>query len=264
MQDLTIHLVQSNLVWEDKQANLDHFSRVLSSSSGYADVILLPEMFSTGFSVHPAALAEGMEGPTIAWLREKAGEKGAALIASFIYGEGEAYYNRLVFMMPGGSFRFYDKRHLFRLAGEHHRFSAGHEGLVLEYKGWRIRPLICYDLRFPVWSRNRYRQGSYDYDLLIYVANWPRVRSFAWKSLLVARAIENLTYLAAVNRVGFDGNDMEHTGDSVVLDPAGNILTSALPGSETVLKATLSAAKLKEFREKFAFGQDADDFTLLH
>lgn len=262
MQDLNLTLIQARLAWEDKAANLAHFADIIRKLEGPTDVIVLPEMFSTGFSVHPAPLAEEMEGPTVEWIRGIARETGAAVVTSFIYHEKGQYFNRLVWMMPAGNCMFYDKRHLFRLAGEHHRFSAGIQHLVVEYKGWRFRPLVCYDLRFPVWSRNRYLAGIYDYDILVYVANWPNIRSHAWKSLLLARAIENLSFVAAVNRVGADGNGIDHSGDSAVIDPSGRIIAAAEPGADTIIKATLSWESLRAFREKFDFGPDADHFTI--
>lgn len=257
MHDLTLTLVQTSLHWGDAATNLEHFSRLLSGC-GNSDIVILPEMFNTGFITEPASVAETMRGPTLAWMRRLAKETGSAICGSLIIREEKRYFNRLIFMMPGGKYLQYDKRHLFSMAGEHRRFTGGTERTIIEYKGWNILPLVCYDLRFPVWSRNTYRDGAYGYDLLIYIANWPEVRSHAWKSLAVARAIENLSYVAAVNRVGRDGNSLEHSGDSVVLDAKGHCLLSVPPHRGAVMSVTISASELQEFRRAFNAGPDWD------
>lgn len=253
MQDLKVTLVQTTLHWEHAPYNREHFGAILASISPYStDLILLPEMFSTGFSMQPDLLAETMDGPTIQWMRQQAARLGAVLTGSLIIQEQGRYYNRLVWMRPDGSFAQYDKRHLFSLAGEDRYYTAGQERLIVELKGWRVCPLVCYDLRFPVWSRNRK-----EYDLLLYVANWPERRNYAWKHLLIARAIENQCFVAAVNRIGLDGNQTAHSGDSALIDPLGEVRYTQAhePFAETF---TLSGQHLAEVRDKFRFLDDAD------
>ena len=219
MKNLKITLIQSNLFWEDKQKNLGHFGEKINTLEAQTDLIVLPEMFSTGFSMQPSLLAEPTDGPTIEWMKKQAKSKNAVVTGSVIIVENEKYYNRLFWVQPDGDFQTYDKRHLFTLANEHHYYAAGQSLLYTNLKGWKILPLICYDLRFPVWSRN-----TEDYDLLIYVANFPEKRAHAWKTLLQARAIENQAYTVGLNRVGYDGNDIYHSGDSCVLDYSGRTL----------------------------------------
>jgi omega-amidase len=253
---LRVTLAQTRLHWEDKTANLAHFDRLLAGLEGRTDLILLPEMFSTGFSMAAERLAEPMGGPTMNWLAAKAAATGAAVAATWIVEENERYYNRLVWMRPDSVYQTYDKKHLFTLAGEHQHYSPGRAPLLVNWKGWRIFPLICYDLRFPVWSRN-----VHHYDLLIYLANWPERRAQAWKSLLVARAIENQAYTIGLNRIGEDGNGVNHSGDSAIIDYAGHTLFQA-SHVETVFTAELFLEKQREFREKLAFLADRDHFTL--
>ncbi len=253
MQDINVTLIQTALHWEDAPANRAHFSELLAGiQPGSTDLILLPEMFPTGFSMKPKQLAETMDGPSIQWLHVQAAKLGAVITGSLIIKEGDKYYNRLIWMRPDGTYAQYDKRHLFSYAGEDKHYTAGKERLILELKGWRICPLVCYDLRFPVWSRNRKQ-----YDLLLYVANWPERRSYPWKQLLIARAIENQCYVAAVNRIGADGNHINHSGDSALIDPLGEVLFTK--AHEPVVQTfTLSQAHLTEVREKFRFLDDAD------
>lgn len=257
MQDLKITLIQTALHWGDKEANLRHFDRLLENISG-TDLIILPEMFNTGFITEPAPVAETMDGRTVSWMQEKAAAAGSAIIGSLIIEEEGNYYNRLIFMLPDGSLQQYDKRHLFSMAGEHHRFAPGMKKLVIRYKDWNIMPLVCYDLRFPVWSKNSYHDGNYAYDVLIYIANWPEVRSHAWKSLLPARAIENIAYLAAVNRVGTDGRGLAHSGDSAVINPKGRLISHFEPHQEAIRTITLSKKELIDFRAAFNVGADWD------
>lgn len=221
------------------------------------DVIFLPEMFSTGFSMRPSEVAEPMSGETVAWMKEKAEALNAVVTGSVVITENEKFYNRLIWAEPSGEIKHYDKRHRFSYAGEHEEYSAGQTRPTWEYKGWRIRPQICYDLRFPVWARN-----DDDYDLLFYVANWPARRSYPWKSLLVARAIENMSYVVGLNRVGEDGNGIDHSGDSVVLNPLGETVSAAQPNTTEVVNATLSKSDLRTTRERFRFLNDRDAFTL--
>jgi predicted amidohydrolase len=259
MQDLTVSLVQADLAWKDQEANLQRFTSVLDGIGDNPELIVLPEMFPTGFVVDPEGYAETMDGHSIGWLREQSKQRSCVITGSVIIREGDGFYNRLIWMRPDGTFSFYDKRHLFSLANEHRKFSKGKERIITELHGWRFLPLICYDLRFPVWSRNRFTGGSYEYDCLVYIANWPSPRNHAWKSLLVGRAIENLSYVIGVNRVGQDGNGQNHTGDSAVVDPMGNALAAIAPGQESVATVRLSAAMLSQTRSKLGFGQDWDE-----
>jgi predicted amidohydrolase len=236
----------------------------IAGLQGLTDLVVLPEMFSTGFSMNAEALAETMEGPTVTWMREMAQKLNAAVAGSFICRDGGSYYNRLVFMRPEGQFEFYDKKHLFSLTGENEHFTPGRKRLVVEWRGWRICPLICYDLRFPAWSRNT--MGSFIgglnpyYDLLIYVANWPSKRAHHWRSLLTARAIENQSFVAGVNIAGKDGNQFEYTGDSAVVDYSGQPLIQIPDGNEAVHTLTLSLEDLHAFRQQLPFLADADVF----
>ncbi len=256
MKKLRTSLVQVGLEWEDKQTNLVRLKDRLQALSGQTDLVVLPEMFTTGFSMDPARLAEPLPGPTLEWMRERAAGLDAVVTGSFIATEGKGYYNRLIWMRPDGSWEHYDKRHLFTLAGEQHHYQPGKRRLTIDLKGWKVLPLICYDLRFPVWSRN-----AEDYDLLIYVANWPARRRHAWRTLLQARAIENQAYTIGVNRVGADGNGVYHSGDSTLVDAGGEALCS-LAHEESILTLTLDLEKQREFREKFQFLPDRDIFHI--
>lgn len=249
-------MIQTPLVWEEPGANRRHLAKLIAKSEP-ADLILLPEMFTTGFSMHAKDLAEAAGGETLTWLKEQAAQYNCAFSGSVMVRENESYYNRLYFVYPNGDFKQYDKRHLFTLAGEQNVYSAGSERLVLEYKGWRINPQICYDLRFPVWCRN-----TEDFDLQFFVANWPERRSEAWMALLKARAMENQCYLAGLNRVGEDGNGIYHSGDSAIYDPMGTKLSETEPHMESVEVVELYYSQLKRLREKFAFLKDRDSFTL--
>ena len=256
--DLTLAIVQGPMVWQDIPANLAYYGELLQSLADTdTDLIVLPEMFNTGFSMESAKLAEPVDGPTTQWLQQQAAQYQAVVCGSFIVQVADGdYRNRLLWVSPDGSYQHYDKRHLFRMAGEHQYFTAGAEQLTVTLKGWRIRPLICYDLRFPVWSRDPQTT-----DLLIYVANWPAARRNAWNRLLPARAIENLCYLAATNRTGEDDQGYPYSGDSQVLDFMGEPLVEA-QDANGVFVTRLSAAKLAAFKEKFPAYLDADDFQL--
>lgn len=256
---LRLALLQADLRWEDPAANRQLLSAMLGQVRMRPDLIVLPEMFSTGFSMQADALAQPIDGPDVQWMVKTAADTGAAVTGSLIIEENDRYYNRLYWVTPEGVAGMYDKRHLFRLADEQGTYTAGSTRPVFRLRDFRIAPLICYDLRFPVWSR---RCAAYDYDLLLYVANWPEKRGHAWRSLLPARAIENQSYVAAVNRVGNDGHGMSHRGDSVVLDFYGEPVSQAVPGAASVLEAELELEPLVRFREQFAFWQDADRFRL--
>ncbi|RYZ48983.1 MAG: nitrilase family protein, partial [Chitinophagaceae bacterium] len=225
MSSITFSLIQTSLHWEDKPANLQMLKEKIRKIQEKTQVVILPEMFSTGFSMKPEALAETMDGDTVKWMKRVAAEKKVILTGSVIIEEEGAYYNRLIWMLPNGQYGYYNKRHLFAFAGEDKHYTGGTERFIASVNGWKINLLVCYDLRFPVWARQQFdEQRNFEYDALIYVANWPERRSTAWKSLLQARAIENQCYVIGVNRVGSDGNDIYHSGDSMVIDPLGEIL----------------------------------------
>ena len=262
MQDLSVTLIQTNLFWEDSQKNLIHFDHLLNQVSESTDLILLPEMFNTGFSINPSKCAEAMDGPSMQFLRLKAMEKNAVIMATLLIREGDRCYNRLVCMHPDGNFQTYDKRHLFRLSEEQKVFTGGHQKLIMEVNGWKISPIICYDLRFPVWSKNTWSEGTYEYDLMVCLANWPAIREYAWKMLLIARAIENQAYVAGVNRVGDDGHGIWHSGDSVAIDSKGKVIWAAEAGKESVETVTFSAGELQLFRDSFTMGMDWDHFSI--
>jgi len=256
MTNLKVTAVQTNLFWEDISANLEQLDKKLATLVNTSDIIILPEMFSTGFSMTPAKFAEAPEGKTLNWLKKQAKKTSAVITGSYIVKEASNFYNRLVWMQPNGEFQTYDKKHLFSLSDEPKHYTAGQKKIIVEYKGWKICPLICYDLRFPVWSRN-----VENYDLLIYVANWPEKRAHHWRSLLMARAIENQSYTIGVNRIGNDGNDYYHSGDTSLIDFAGNIMlhTAHVAGIHTI---ELDYQKQQVFRSRFQFLADKATFEL--
>ena len=257
-QDLKVCLVQADVKWHDVDANLQMFDTIVDQNAANSDLVVLPEMFTTGFSMAPEVLAEGMDGKAVAWITQKAQSANVAIMGSAIIKENGAYYNRLLFAEPNGSLHTYDKRHLFRMGNEHNHYNGGSQRLIVSYKGWRICPLICYDLRFPVWSRNQN-----EYDLLIYIASWPAARSFPWKTLLLARAIENQCYVVGVNRVGVDGANLTYSGDSAAIDSRGGYLSNLTPSVAGVETVTLSMADLLDFRKKFPVMLDGDRFQIL-
>jgi omega-amidase len=257
MDKLRLTLIQSSLHWENKEKNLEMFSEKISRLSNSTDLIILPEMFTTGFSMRPEIFAESMNGTTVEWMREKALENKCAITGSFICSENGNYYNRLIWMRSDGSYSTYDKRHLFSMGDENNHYTAGTEKIVEKIKGWRICPLICYDLRFPVWSRN-----TGNYDLLIYVANWPERRTHPWKTLLPARAIENQCYVVGLNRIGKDGNEIHHSGDSAVINAKGEIISDISTNEEAVSTVSIDLQELVEFRKVFPVLNDADEFEL--
>lgn len=254
---MRLSIVQSALVWENKAENLHRFDQKLVPLAGQTDLVVLPEMFSTGFSMNTEPLAERLDGPTMTWLAEKAAQLGASITGSFICRENGQNRNRLVWMRPDGTFETYDKRHLFSLAEEEKHFAPGHKRLIVNWKGFAVCPMICYDLRFPVWSRNRRDEAGYD--LLIYVANWPTRRAHHWRSLLQARAIENQAYCVGVNIVGADGSGLEYIGDSAVIDFAGQHICQ-LSAQEGVCTTEVSLQSLQHYRTQFPFLADADEF----
>ncbi len=253
---MNIVALQSPLYWQEPEKNRDFFESLIADCASDTDVIVLPEMFTTGFSMTPEAIAEAAKGPTLDWLRRLAKQFDCAITGSVAVKENDGYYNRMYWVSPEGE-THYDKRHLFRMAGEHEHYQAGRERCVIEFRGLRFCLQVCYDLRFPVFSRNR---G--DYDVLVYVANWPEPRRHAWSSLLTARAIENQCYVIGVNRVGDDGNGIPYSGDSAIIDFKGQTLAQGREHSPEQLRATLSKAELEAFREKFPAMLDADAFEL--
>lgn len=263
MQDLKITLVQSDLHWEDIEANLAMFEEKIWQIGNTTDVIVLPEMFTTGFTMSAPKFAEMMNMRTFKWMKQMADQTGALILGSYIVKVHDRYYNRLLWMEPGGVYKTYDKRHLFRMAGEHKIYTPGESLLIGTWKGWRICPLVCYDLRFPVWSRNKWDFNSkkLSYDVMVYVANWPLARAEAWSVLLRARAIENLSYVVGVNRIGQDGNGIEHNGNSTVISPKGEAMYSN-EGMEAVHTLELNANSLHAFRDRFPAYMDADEFSI--
>lgn len=255
LKQLRIASIQSDLAWEKPETNRSNFKKKIEKAAQEADLVILPEMFNTGFSMN-TALAEPYPGPTLLWLQNEAAKNGVALCGSVMTEDSGKFYNRLLFVEPSGKIYHYDKKHLFTLAGEHNHYTAGKTRIVIDYKGWKICPLICYDLRFPVWCRN-----TENYDLLIFTANWPARRSAQWEMLLRARAIENQCFVAGCNRWGHDGNEVYHDGRSLLADYLGETLDYARD-EEKILRASLDLDELKEFRMRLAFLQDRDEFTL--
>jgi predicted amidohydrolase len=253
---LRVTLVQADLAWQAPATNRRALAARFRGLAGHTDLVVLPEMFTTGFSMDAEGLAEDMHGPTVEWMREEAASLGCAIMGSLIVKDGERRYNRLVWARPDGSTVHYDKRHLFRMANEHAHYAAGDRRLVVDVKGWRVCPMICYDLRFPVWSRS-----LGDYDALVYVANWPQRRAPAWSTLLRARAIENQCYVVGVNRVGKDGNGVTYAGDSVAVDFVGRPLSSEGAG-DRVETVVLDLESLRSHRESFPVHLDADRFEI--
>ncbi|MDQ3108779.1 MAG: amidohydrolase [Bacteroidota bacterium] len=265
LHDIIVTAVQSQLVWENRNANLHMFGEKLRALEGPCDLLVLPEMFTTGFTMNPLRFGEPTDGPTLEWMRRHAASLNTVITGSFIAEENGNYFNRLLWVRPDGSYEHYDKRHLFRLAGEDKKFAAGTKKLIVDLHGWKVCPLICYDLRFPVWSRNRWTNDGVeitaDYDLLLYVANWPERRSIAWKTLLMARAIENLSYVVGLNRIGNDGDNVLYTGDSAIIDFKGDHIKTAIISREEIISEKLSYQELVDFRKRFPAGMDADEFN---
>ena len=253
---MKVALIQSLLVWENPQANRNNFEEKINAISEIVDLIVLPEMFTTGFTMNPIKVAETMQGKTILWLQSLAKAKNSAITGSLIIKENNNFYNRLVFVFPSGEMEFYDKRHLFTLAGEDKVYTSGKEKLIVEYLGWKICPLVCYDLRFPVFARN-----IEDYDVLIYVANWPKTRINAWDILLQARSVENMCYTIGVNRIGLDASNFEYVGHSQAVDFLGNYILEPRV-TEGVFIVELNKEKLLDTRNKLGFLNDRDSFEL--
>lgn len=268
MSSLTVTLIQTHLFWEDKKANLEMLQQKIESIKEKTEVVILPEMFSTGFSMKPEILAEKMDGKTVQWMKKIAVEKKIILTGSVIIEApstnvqgGKKYFNRLIWMLPNGEYGVYDKRHLFAFADEHSHYTAGNKKLIASVKGWKINLQVCYDLRFPVWARQTPGELANKYDLLINVANWPEKRSIAWKTLLGARAIENQCFVVGVNRVGEDGNKIPYNGESTIIDPLGEIIYQK-DKEEDIFTYTLQKERVTETRNQFPFWRDADNFTI--
>jgi len=257
MQHLKIALIQTDIIWQNAAQNRLQFSKKINNINEAVDVIVLPEMFTTGFSMQPQGIAETMQGETVKWMQKLASEKKAAIVGSIIISENNNYYNRFLFVHPSGEINQYDKRHLFTLSGEQKIYTSGTEKLIVTYKNWKICPLVCYDLRFPVWARN-----TEGYDVLLYVANWPMPRIKAWDTLLKARAIENMCYSIGVNRVGVDANNLEYNGHSAIYDCLGEKQTNIKQNQEEIAIVSLNKKEMDEVRRKLNFLADKDSFTL--
>ena len=262
MSTLSITTIQSNLIWEEKPANLRLLEQKINSIAEKTEIIVLPEMFNTGFSMKPELHAETMDGESVEWMKRISRENGIILTGSLMIEEAGKYFNRLVWMLPNGQYGYYDKRHLFAFGEEDKHYKPGNKRLIASVKGWKINLLVCYDLRFPVWARQQPNESGAEYDVLIYVANWPERRSHAWKTLLCARAIENQCYVVGVNRVGSDANNIYYSGNSLVIDPLGQVLYH-MADEEDVNTVILQKDLLEEVRTKFPFWKDADSFNIL-
>ena len=256
-ETLIAAIIQLDQVWENSTANRLKLDEWLRKTDKNTDVVFLAEMFNSGFSLSVSKMAETMDGETVKWMKQRSAEYGFAICGSLIISENDLYYNRLIFAEPSGKVHFYNKRHLFTMGGEESQFQQGMGRIIVLYKGWRICPLICYDLRFPVWSRNRN-----EYDLLVYSASWPQARDEVWNTLLKARAIENQAYVVGANRVGVDGNSIAYSGNSQLIDPKGRVLALTEEYAENIVSAPLSYNELLRFRADFTVLNDADSFCL--
>ena len=261
MASLTITLIQTDIAWQNKAANLLMLKNKIEAIEEHTEIIVLPEMFSTGFTMQPELFAETMEGETMQWMKDIAATNKIILTGSIIINEGGKYFNRLIWMLPNGQFGYYDKRHLFAYADEDQHYTAGNKRLIASVQGWKINLQICYDLRFPIWSRQQPGETDSEYDLLLFVANWPEKRNHAWKTLLCARAIENQCFVVGVNRVGNDGKSIYHSGNSLVIDPLGQVLYHKSE-DEDVCTITLQKEDVDKVRAQFPFWKDADDFII--
>ncbi len=274
---MKVTIIQTQLFWEDREKNISHFDGLINSIKEETDLIVLPEMFTTGFTMNPEELAEPADGETLKWMKAKAKAKNAVITGSVSVEDDGKYFNRLFWVEPAGNFSFYNKRHLFRLAKEDEHYAQGNKKIITKIKDWKISPLICYDLRFPVWSRNRWQsavskplagkvqktqKGTWEYDVLLYVANWPEIRIYAWKQLLIARAIENQCYVIGVNRIGKDGNGIDHSGDSMVINPRGEIISNTKSNKESIETIKLDKQYLEDYKKVFPVGLDADDLGM--
>jgi predicted amidohydrolase len=262
MQDLTVALVQTSLHWHQREANLAMFEEYLSHLEDPVDFVLLPEMFTTGFTMEAKKLAEPPNFTTLRWMKQMAQKHEAAICGSFIINDGGNFFNRLHWVLPDGTIETYDKKHLFAFAGEDKVFSPGEKSLTVNWKGWKLKPMVCYDLRFPVWCRNRFKDNQMDYDVILFVANWPEARVKAWELLLAARAVENSAYAIGLNRVGIDGNGISYCGHSGVYNPKGEAVAE-LKNKEGIVLVNMNKTDLVQYRSKFRVQYDWDDFSVL-
>jgi omega-amidase len=262
MSNIKVTLIQSPLHWENPQANREMFEKKINAVE-YTEIVVLPEMFNTGYTMNPAVHAEPHGGETFRWMKRMAEDRNIIIVGSIATEENGKYYNRLIWMQPDGTHFQYDKKHLFTFAGEDKHYTAGNERVIVEHKGWKFLLLICYDLRFPVWCRNRYsEEKGFDYDCMIVVANWPEARSHPWRVLLMARAIENQAYVIGVNRIGADGNGHDHSGDSALIHPIGENFSDLMPWEDKTQTIPMPKCQLSDFRNKFRVSKDWDQFTL--
>jgi len=262
MPDLKILYLQSDLAWENPAANRTNFSALINKNINGHDLVVLPETFTTGFPVDPAPFAETLNGETTNWMLQTAQTTGAVITGSFLLKQSNKFYNSLLWVTPDGDIKSYFKRHVFSMGGEDKKITKGSKQLIVELNGWHIKPMICYDLRFPVWSKNRFNKDrGFEYDLAIYVANWPSQRSYPWETLLLARAIENQAYVLGVNRVGYDNLGNYYSGNSKMVDPKGKVISEAVAGKKAYKSVVISMDSLKQFRAKFNVGNDWDNFT---
>jgi len=260
MQNLKISLLQFDIIWNDKQANLNKIESIIEQQYSKSDILILPEMFNTGFSMNPESFAEDANSTTFEWMKKLSKEYNTALIGSFMVKQNGKYFNRLHFV-NADEVHIYDKRHLFRMGDEHKHFDSGNKDLIVEFRTWKIKLLICYDLRFPVWAKNNYKNGEFEYDALIFVANWPQARAHIWETLLKARAIENIAYCIGVNRIGTDGKLIDYNGKSMVFDSRGDKILD-LNNNECIDNIIIKKKELSDFREKFNVGLDWDSFKI--
>lgn len=258
MDQLSITIVQTNLEWENPIKNRAYLSEIINNLNKPTHLIVLPEMFTTGFSMNPWKSAEQMNGKTVRWMTDLAKSRNIHILGSIIIKENRKYFNRLIWMPPDGNYTWYDKHHLFRMEGERDFYTPGNQQLITKIGNWKFKPLICYDLRFPVWIRNRN-----DYDILVFIANWPEPRKKVWKTLLIARAIENQAYVIGLNRIGLDGREISYSGDSMVINPRGEVISKTVPYEESIETVFLSYQELMDFRQKFPFYLDADEFKIV-
>jgi predicted amidohydrolase len=263
-EPINVTMIQAPLVWADKEANLKYFTDKIAGLEQSTDLIVLPEMFATGFVTEPVDISETMDGVVMQWMLYNAKLMNCVITGSIAVSENDKFFNRLIWMRPDGSFEQYDKRHLFRMGNEHHRFSQGNKQLIVEIKGWKIKPLVCYDLRFPVWSKNRLNDDRYEYDMLIYVANWPASRAYIWQSLIQARAIENQSFCIGVNRIGEDGKGIPHLGGSVIIDFKGKVITGCADNEPETLTYHFDYNSLDHYREQFKVALDWDEFNIMN
>jgi predicted amidohydrolase len=262
METIRFALLQPDMYWKDANSNLKMFGNLISVNSEKADIFVLPEMFSSGFVSDPASVAEKADGKSFEWMQETASRYGRVVTGSLVVAEDNKYYNRFFWVNPDGSYQSYDKRHLFSLGNENREYTAGKNHTVVEYNGWKIKLLICYDLRFPVWARNSFANNEFGYDILLITANWPASRRLHWRQLLLARAIENQCYVVGVNRLGKDGNGWQYAGGSTLATPDGRWIPEQENGSDDIIFAELSKNELVQYRKSFPFAMDWDKFSV--